>query len=177
MEIKAKAIFDYDSIRALTYVSIYKKKNPKKAFVWMNIWCIGLALLILTEIILFGADRQSIMLIIVAVMLMLLNFYLYFGFAKIQYNALHHMKNTENTYVFHENKIKVFSIGTQYTGEAELQYSMIPKVMETQKYLFIFQSKNQAYIVDKTTIVNGTMEDVRAKLQQSSKAKYIVCRY
>ena len=177
MEIQAKGIFDYDSIKALTYVSIYKKKNPRKYFIWMNIGCIGLALLILAEMILFGVDRQSIMLIIVDVMLILLNFYMYFGFPKIQYNALHLMKNTENTYIFQESKIKVFSKGAQYTGEAELQYSMIPKVMETKKYLFIFQSKNQAYVVDKATIVNGTIEDVRAKLHQSSKSKYIVCRY
>ena len=177
MEITAKGVFDYDSIRALTYVSIYKKKNPRKYFIWMNIWCIGLALLILTEMILFGPDRQSIMLIIVDAVLVLLNFYLYFWFAKIQYNALHLMKNTVNTYHFHENRIKVFSAGAQYSGEAELQYSMIPKVMETQKYLFIFQSKNQAYVVDKTTIVNGSMEDIRTKLHQSSKAKYILCRY
>lgn len=177
MEITAKGVLDYDSIKAVTYVSVYKKKNPQKAFIWMNIWCIGLVLLFLTEIVLFGPDRRSIMLISVAIMLILLNFYLYFWFAKIQYNALHLMKNTENTYFFRENHIKVFSVGAQYSGEAELQYSMIPKVMETQKYLFIFQSKNQAYVVDKTTIVNGTIEDIRAKLHQASNAKYILCRY
>lgn len=176
MEIKAKSVFDYESIKALAYVTIYKRKDPRKAFVFMNVWCIALVLLIVMEMISFGVDGQLMMLLILAIVLALFNFYLYFGYAKIQYNALQHMKNTENTYTFCEDLIKVSSKGAQYNGEAELKYSMIPKVMETSKYLFIFQSKNQSFIVDKSTIVNGTVDEIRMKLVQSSKAKYIICR-
>ena len=51
---------------------------------------------------------------------------------------------------------------------------MIPKAIETLDYLFIFQTRNQTFIVDKSTIVNGTIDDIRAKLIQYPHTKYIV---
>jgi len=96
---------------------------------------------------------------------------------KTSYAALKHMKNVVNEYVFCDEVIKMKSKGELYEGEAELKYPLIPKVMETSEYLFIYQSNNQVFIVEKSTITCGTIDDLRNKLRQFVKNKYIICKY
>lgn len=176
MEINAKCRFDYESVKALTHVTVYKKKNPQKAFIVRNICSAILVLLILVGMCL-GVDTTPIVLLMVAAVIIALNCFLHFGIARIQFKALHKMKNLENEYTFYEDVLKVSSKAEEYNGEAELKYSLIPKVMETSKYLFVFQNNNQVLIVDKSTIINGTINDIREKLIQFVKDKYIICKY
>ena len=101
----------------------------------------------------------------------------YWIFPKIQYKSLGKLADIENEFVFYDDVIKITSNNTEYSGEAELKYTVIPKVMETTKYLFIFQNRRQVYAIDKSTLTNGTMEDIRRKLKNYVNNKYIMCRY
>lgn len=51
MEIRAKCKFDFDSIKALTHLSTYKKSNPKKTVQVRAILCFVLLLIIVAELI------------------------------------------------------------------------------------------------------------------------------
>lgn len=177
MEITASSVFDYESIKAFFYASVYKKKRPRRYFVFMNIWIAVLELLILVEMLAFGADGMMIVLFIAMAMLIIANCLMYFAAPKIQFASLQKMQGIKNEFTFCEDVIKVSSHGEFCHSETELQYSLIPKVMETSKYLFIYQSKAQAFIVDKSTIANGTIDDVRSKLLPFVKKKYILCKY
>jgi len=73
--------------------------------------------------------------------------------------------------------MKIINRSEEYTGQGEIKYSIIPKVMETPKYIFIYQDLRSVYIIDKSTVTNGTIEDIRAKLAQYvPQKKYIIKR-
>ena len=176
MEIKANCKFDFDSIRALTHLSLFKKANPKKRFLTWSIISAILAVVIIFEIIVFS-DAMLIELLCVAGVLFLLECYLYFLLPKIRYKALAKMKDAENEYIFCDNVLKTFTKSQEYNGEAEIEYSLFEKVYETTNYLFLYQTNNQVFIVDKSTIEGGTVEEIRNKLSAFVKNKYIVCKY
>ena len=51
------------------------------------------------------------------------------------------------------------------------------KIVENNKYLFLFEGKFRAYIVDKSTIKNDEIELLRAKLFEVIPSdKYIICK-
>ena len=103
--------------------------------------------------------------------------YMWFFYPKVRYNALAKMKQTQNEYNFTDEKIFVTTTGAEYNGEAEIEYSLFVKVYETTKYLFLYQTNNQVFIVDKSTIEGGTVEKIRNKLSSFVKDKYIICKY
>ena len=87
------------------------------------------------------------------------------------------MQNVENQYIFCDNVLKTFTKSQEYNGEAEIEYSLFVKVYETTKYLFLYQTNNQVFIVDKNTVEGGTIEEIRNKLSAFVKDKYILCKY
>ena len=176
MEIKAKCKFDFDSIRALTHLSLFKKANPKKRFFTWSIISAILAVVVIFEMIVFS-DAMLIELLCVAGVLFLLESYLYFLLPKIRYKALAKMKNAENEYIFCDNVLKTFTKSQEYNGEAEIEYSLFVKVYETTKYQFLYQTNNQVFIVDKNTVEGGTTDDIKNKLSFYVKDKYIICKY
>ena len=176
MEIKAKCKFNFDSIKALTHLSLFKKSNPKKRFLTWSIISGILAVIVFLEMIIFS-DAMPIELLCVAVLLFLFECYLYFLLPKIRYKALAKMKDAENEYIFCDNVLKTFTKSQEYNGEAEIEYSLFVKVYETSRYLFLYQTNNQVFIVDKNTIEGGTVEEIRNKLSAFATNKYIVCKY
>lgn len=183
MEIRAKCKFDFESIRALTYLSLFKKANPKKSFLTFSIISGVLAVIIILEMIIFSDAMLTellcvaVILLLVAVILLLLECYLYFLLPKIRYKALAKMKDAENEYIFCDNVLKIFTKSREYNGEAEIEYSLFVKVYETSKHLFLYQTNNQVFIVDKDTIESGMFEEIRNKLSAFLKDKYILCKY
>ena len=177
MQIKAQSIFDYETIKALTHATLYKKKKPKTTFIALIVFSGVIALWSIIMMLLWGMDKQLIRMLFVSILMALLDWYLYAGLAKVQYRALHHMQNVENEFTFYDEVMMVSSQKDQYHGTAELKYTMIPKVIETSKHLIIFQNKNQAFIVDKSTITSGSMEDIRMKLVPLLKKKYLYYKY
>ena len=176
MEIKAKCKFDFESIRALTHLSLFKKANPKKRFLIWSIISTIVVVVIILEMIVFS-DAMLIALLCVAVVLFLLECHLYFLLPKIKYKALAKMKDAENQYIFCDNVLKAFTKSQEYSGEAEIEYSLFVRAYETTKYLFLYQTNNQAFIIDKNTIEGGIFEDIRKKLSAYVKDKYVICKY
>ena len=177
MAIKAKCNYNKESIKALTYVSIYKKSNPKKTFLTRTIICFVPLLVIVGELFAFGFDIFPLFLMILDVLIILIDFFYYFAFPAIQYNSLARMKCAENDYIFCDNTMKIFTKSNEYSGEAEVEYSLFVKVYETSKYFFIYQTNNQAFIIDKQTVEGGTPGDIRSKLLGFVKNRYVICRY
>ena len=176
MEIKAKCKFDFESIKALTHLSLFKRANPKKRFLTWSIISTLLVVIIVLEMIIFS-DTTLIELLCVAVVLFLFECYLYFLLPKVRYKALAKMKNAENEYTFCDTFLKTFTKNQEYNGEAEIEYSLFVKVYETTKYLFLYQTNNQVFIVDKSTIEGGTVDEIRSILSTFTKDKYVICKY
>ena len=157
-------------------MSLFKKANPKKRFLTWSIVLTILAVIIVLEMIIFS-DAMLIELLCVAIVLFLLECYLFFLLPKIRYKALAKMVDTENEYIFCDNVFKTFTKNKEYNGEAEIEYSLFVKVYETSKYIFMYQTNNQVFIVDKSTIEGGTVEEIRNKLSAFIMDKYILCKY
>ena len=62
-------------------------------------------------------------------------------------------------------------------SQTEIYYYALVKVYETSKYLLLFTSKAKAFIVDKSTIENGAVDEVRGKISAVLKEKYYICSY
>lgn len=177
MEIKAKSKYDQATIRALTHLAMYKKADPKKRIrLWTWVYAILLAVIVL-EIIVFGPDSTFFTLLFAAIFFILLVYFMYFIMPKIQYNAMAKMKDIENVFVFGDKEVKIVTSGSDYNCETKIDYSWFHMVYETSKHFFLYQTKNQVFIVDKSTVEGGTAEDIRNKFSGFDKKKYIICKY
>ena len=177
MEIRAKCKFDFESTRALTHLTMFKKANPKNRMIFWSVAFAVLFAIIILEIIAFDMDLILLVLLGVEILWLMMMCFSYFIIPRIQYKALAKMKDTENEYVFCDNILKTFTKSQEYNGEAEIEYSLFVKVYETSKYFFMYQTNIQVFIVDKSTIEGGTVEEIRNKLSAFVKDKYILCKY
>ena len=75
MEIKAKCKFDFDSIRALAHLTMFKKADPKKRLIFWSVAFAILFVVIILEIIAFGFDTILAMLLGVEIFGLLLIYF------------------------------------------------------------------------------------------------------
>lgn len=176
MEIKAKCKLDYDACKALTHLNMFRKANPKKRFIF---WTIYLTILVLAIVflMLYFHDFELVGLVILTLFLYIIQCYMYFVFPKISYKNLARMKEAVNEYIFCDDVLKTFTKSPEYNSEAVVEYSLFVKVYETSKYLFLYQTNNHVFCIDKNTIEGGTVEEIRYKLTAYVKNKYIICKY
>lgn len=177
MEIKARCKFNMESVKALVHLSMFKKIDPQKK---MRFWTIAYAVIVavvILELLLWGKDILLFVLLGVLAVVYLLECFGYFLLPKMQYKALAKMQEAENEYIFLEHAIQSITKSEEYIGEATIEYSLFTKIYETSKYFFLFQTNNQVFLVDKSTIEGGTAEDIRNKLINFAKDKYIICKY
>lgn len=177
MEIKAKCTVDYECAKILHHMGVYRGKNPTKVFIFTSILQ-GLVLCMYVPDVIAGeASKVSIILLMCIVALAFLSCYRYFISPKKQYKALSRIKNLEYNYTFYDDEIEMESKGEGYNNKMNINYSLVPKVIETPKYVIIIKNGNQAMMVDKSTVVNGTLEELKKKLVSSIKGKYIVSKW
>ena len=176
MEIKAKCRYDLESTRALTHLATFKKSNPKKRIILYNIITSVLLAIVILEFVFFGPDMTLYLLLLTVLLLGFLENFLYFILPKISFKKMSTFRNAENEFVFCDDVLKISSKTKEYSGEGQIEYTALVKVYETSRYFFLLQTERQTYIVDKSTIENGTAEDIRNKLI-SKIEKYIICKY
>ncbi len=177
MEIKASCKFDYNAVKALTYISMFKKSVPKKRMIFSGILFSALLAVLIFEIVLFGADLPLIICVVAAGAALLLDLFMWFVYPKICYNALAKMKGAQNEYTFTEDKIFITTQSSDYNAQAEVEYTLLAKVYETSEYMFLYQTKNQVFPVDKSTVTGGTVEEIRGKIFSYLEKKYVICKY
>ena len=87
------------------------------------------------------------------------------------------LKEAENEYTFTDDCVQVVTKSSHFSGEAKIEYSLFVKVYETSKYLFLYQTNNQVYIVNKAFIEGGSCEEIADRLKLVLGKKYIACKY
>ena len=177
MEIKAKCKYDLDAVKALIHQTMFKKRNPKKVLVFWSVLCPIVLLLIAVDMIAFGPDAYLWVLLGAEILGMSLIYFSYFVAPRMQYHSLAKMQNVENQYIFCDHVMKAFTTSQIYNGQAEIEYALFLKAYEASRYLFLYQTKNQVFIIDKNTITDGTIEDLRTQLSVFLKDKYVLCNY
>lgn len=87
MEIRAKCEYDFDSVKALSHLTMFKKANPKKRLAFWSIAFAILFVIVILEIIAFGADTILFVLLGVEIIWIFLMYFRYFIIPKIQYKS------------------------------------------------------------------------------------------
>lgn len=177
MKIKAKCTYDYNAVRALIHVTMFKKNNPKTQYIGTAVYCAVMLAAVLSIGFVFGWKKSLFILLAVDLIIFAICNYSYFLLPKIAYKNISSFAGIENEYIFLDDVFKTFSKTSEYNGEAELKYSLVPKVIENSRYFFIYQDKAQAYVVDKSAFEGGTAEELRRALQPKINGKYIICKY
>ena len=177
MEIRAKCKFDFDSVKALMHLTMFKKSDPKKQMVFQTAVFLVLLAADIAAVIISGATLPLIVLLGIGAFFVSGWYVLYFTLPRVRYNALANFKGAENEYVFGDDSLKISTSTKEYNGEAKIEYSMFIKAYETSKYFFLYQTVDQIYIVDKSTLEGGTAEEISEKLKSVLNKKYFVCKY
>ena len=109
MEIKARCKYDFESVRALAHLTMFKKANPKKRLMfWTGAFALLFGIIVL-EIILFGVDTILLVLLGLVIIWLLVLYFWYFFIPKIQYKSLSKMKDIQNEYIFCNDELKAFT--------------------------------------------------------------------
>lgn len=175
MNITATCKYDLKAYQALTRLSMFKKSNPKKQFIFLFALETLLFLIMIWES--FWVEGIMLLSIISYFLMTFLLFFGYFILPKIQYKASYKMADIEAEFTFTDTQLRISTKGASYEGTAQLDYSVLFKVMETGTYLFLFERKSVAYIVEKATLTGGTIEELRTALSSVLGKNYIICNY
>ena len=177
MKIKAKSKLDYKTIKAFVRAGLFRKSSPAKK---MAIYCVVAILLTAVmsfEIKLLGPTTMSVILLCASVLLLLFELYLFFIVPRLRYRALAEMKGCVNEYVFRDDYMLAPSKDNGFDSESRIDYKVLSKTIETGKYFYIFHNKNQALIVDKSTLSGGTGLELRNHLKQFLGERYQIYKY
>ena len=177
MEIKASSIHNFNTIRDFLHMGMFKKNNPKHGIILVSILYSFVILCILFSLFAFGYDLRFVILLVVSILMLVFFYTLYFIAPIVNYNSLAKMKDCKNIYIFGDEFIKSSTESPHYTDNEEIKYSLFFKAYETSKYIYLYRTKVQVYIVEKATIEGGTIEELRAKLVSYLEENYITCNY
>jgi len=189
MNIRAKIKYDFEAAKALAYVSVFKKYNPKKRFLFLT--CTRVFLLFVYALlwlcfqyleVKYGVENSwelfCVFFMLFGLVLIWSGIWAYCFFPKKQYESQGHTKDRNEEYQFLDESFVNSSDGEELMERSLIRYTVLFNVYETDRYLFLFRSKTQAYLVDKRTVEGGTCEELREKLKSYvGENNYIRCNW
>lgn len=175
MEIHATTTYDYEVIR--DFMRYTMLRNQKTNRIKLHIPVLVILLLfagILEALAPDGLKYFSISYFNAAV-IVLLYLYIYFWKPKRAFKENYSQQLTVIKFAIKENTFSLSANGSLSNYSGEHSYNSLFKVCETPKYYYLFFKPNQAYILRKTGIIDGTPEQIRAILHNYiPKKKYFI---
>ncbi len=176
MEIRAKCKYDYETCKAVAHIDAYRKSNPKNTVILRAVFCI--ALTVLNFAVAAGGELyMGYTVAVAAVLILLIDMFMYFGMPRIQYNSMSKLKDVENSYIFYDDEFFTETVSESFSGQDVMKYSLLEKAFETERFFFIYINKRQTFVVDKATLEGGSAEEIKEKLTSVLGKKYIRCKY
>lgn len=180
MEIKATGTMNLETLCVMSRLLMFRKANPKTRMLLWSAFYVAIMGFIVWQIILNGPEDSLVLSVIILLAAAGVGCHMYFILPRKQYKKLGKMQNALNTYTFTEDTLVIDTVdakGNVFQSNNENSYTNITKVMETDRYMFIWPAKDRVFIMDKTTIQNGTDEDIRKRVTSGENVQYIRCRY
>lgn len=183
MEIKASCVYDYKVTKALARLGVFKRKNPRKQMIFFAIVYAVWLVITIVSLVFLGADTFILILMAVGLFIGLWYAYLYFLLPKKCYKGMGKMRDAKNEFVFYEDRISVSTVvcdeqkNIGYSGESQIEYSLLKSVYETSEYIFLYISRGQAFVVDKSTLTPSGLGCVKNVLSGILSNRYFVCNY
>lgn len=176
MNINATGTLNIEAVKTLCRTAVFRKSNPKIAFPVFLSLCAA----VLVWSVYGSIAREDPVCRWSSLCLGLILLYLgysYFILPYIQYRSLGNLKDAVNAFTFSDDGFMVVGKTPGNCGESEISYTMVEQVIESTKYFFIFHTKNQAFVVEKSTFSGGTPEELRDKLSVLLGKKYYINKY
>lgn len=177
MEIHASSRYDLKTVAALCRMFRVKKTTPKVHLAMMLVAYGFVAAVCIALGVGRGFDTFVAVLLTVCAVGLCLEVVIYFIFPRIQYRNMAQLRDAENRFVFRETDFCVTTAGASQSAEARISYSALVRVVETKAYLYLFQTKNQTYIVDRATLSDADMSELRRCMAHILEKRYSIYRY
>lgn len=168
---------DFPAIRALSYLTLYGKNDPRKRLIFWSCVYGVLIISLLAGGFINGWQTDNIGLYVLIAICSILILLLHFGYPRLQFAAMGKSQNAVNEYVFLEDRVLIQGAGNGISSSGSISYAVLTKVMETGRYLFLWQNKTQVFIVDKNTFNGGMPGQLREKLRGLLGKHYVICKY
>lgn len=162
MNIKASSKYDWETIKKFNrFHCLAKNKALNIALLVLDIVCISLFVLVcLWDLLDFELVMTYVLVVFVNVMLA----FVFFVLPKIQYNQNKMLHGVINNIEFEENEMSLTQSGDNTNSITKIKYGAIWRVYETKDFIYIYVNSRQAYIVDKSKVVDGTATELRVFL-------------
>ncbi len=158
MEIKASAVYSKEAIVKFSSCQIKDNKAIVIATVVISVLCLFISIISITGQLYF----EGILLLLLVAFFWFYTFYL---LPRINYKQnVRKFGEIKQDYIFTDKKLIATTDSCGTKGTAETEYASLIKIVETNEYWYIYLTKAQAMIVDKSTVDGGTVEDLRALL-------------
>lgn len=92
---------------------------------------------------------------------------------RIDKSATYISENTEEVYTFDEQYITLTQTRSDvFSSTLKARYSYIYKAREDNNYFYLYISKMQSHVIDKSSITQGTLEEVTSLLKTNLGDKF-----
>ena len=177
MEIKASSKYDWQTIKAFQRFHNFKSNGFKKAFPIIYIVLVSIFLIsFILSCVFDSVDSDLITSLILQIVCFLLLWLIYFVLPKVAFNKNKIAKNSENHFVFRDEFFEISGETESYHGSSEVKYDALCKICETKEFFYLYINPRQAYIVEKATVSEDLIADLRQHLlNKSGPKKYKIC--
>lgn len=170
MEIKTSTVYTYEAFKDFYRFSVFQGKYGKIGKYVLLIFC-PVALIFLSMQL-----KDFIILFLFISFIFIYAFIFYFIMPKKAYKTQLNVFNGSNVIIFKSDEIKVTITNCGFSANSSIQYFALYKIYETEKYFYLYLNKRAAYVIAKTGINNGTIEELRAFLKKKLGQKgYVKC--
>jgi len=172
MEITASSVNNLKAYNTLVRSGMSKKWNPKKQFAIITIGLIIALVFFVLDMVFNGITNRSWLYLAFIIFAAVIYYLCYFIFPRFQYKTA---GGANYKFTFTDDEIHITS--NTYDETDILKYRSLFQAVETHEYLFIYMYKSFAYIIDKNTISNGTIEDIKKTISAAVPGRYITYNY
>jgi len=166
MEIRGSCVYSYEMIKDMA--------RNNRVTLWLrrvvSVVCVlSLVFMGIVQLV-FGFDGKITAYILIYTGLMVL--YYYVTSARFQFKQMGALKDALVEFTFREEALRVEHHVEGNEGVSELRYAVLEKIIEAPRYFYFYQTKNQAFVVEKSTFSGGTAEELRQRIQPVLGKKY-----
>ncbi|MDV3429413.1 MAG: YcxB family protein [Bacillota bacterium] len=167
-----ETLINYEAYKKYYLFSLFKGKHYKsKPRLYYIISSVGIVISLATGFA-FGFDILIKTFLSIFIFLTLLMSLLIFYLPKKYYKSAEKMYEGVNQYKFFEDYFTVEKNTDEAKGNSQIKYSALYKIYEVQDYFYIFISRSQAYMVDKSRFNTSEPETLREIFKDKLGKKY-----
>ncbi len=169
MNITVKTTYDLEAFKMLNRLTLFRGKKPIGRLI-----ILGFPIICVLMVGLQSAEMLRPCLVFcgwfgLIEALMIYNAY---GLPRLQYNRQRKQGVPELVFTFGDETLSWVSHSENMSGSSEVKYSALHKAVEMGHYFFIYIAANQALMVDKNGIENGSAEEIAAVLSSNLGRKF-----